>query len=283
MIVTVDAHTAEKMRYAVAVSAERLPLVAEKVTTNLNRDDFVWMAGGPQGSGVDSAANIFGRACCYGGLHVYGKREYHSNIKGLHSYFHIRVSPNEIRADVERVDLLSAFDAESVIRHIWEVTPGGGVICDADALKTRLSDIPTLSPSFWDEYWKNLEEKGIKPETISDLLKEAEKDNVRVYSVPYMDLLRDIAQKIGEEKLSKLTRMLNVLALGVSFGLVDYNKTFVEQALRAIFRGRQNIIDMNLLALNAAYDYTKRNFKGIGLKLEAFQTSEKRKIGRAHV
>ena len=48
------------------------------------RDEFVWMAGGPQGSGVDSAANIFGRACCYGGLHIYGKREYHSNIKGLH-------------------------------------------------------------------------------------------------------------------------------------------------------------------------------------------------------
>jgi len=44
------------------------------------------MAGGPQGSGVDSAANIFGRACGYGGLYVYGRREYHSNIKGLHSY-----------------------------------------------------------------------------------------------------------------------------------------------------------------------------------------------------
>jgi len=48
-----------------------------------------WMAGGPQGSGVDTAANIFGRACGYGGLYVYGRREYHSNIKGLHSYFHL--------------------------------------------------------------------------------------------------------------------------------------------------------------------------------------------------
>ncbi|MEM4728015.1 MAG: 2-oxoacid:acceptor oxidoreductase family protein, partial [Candidatus Bathyarchaeia archaeon] len=42
------------------------------------------MAGGPQGSGVDTAATIFSRACGYGGLHLYGKREYHSNIKGLH-------------------------------------------------------------------------------------------------------------------------------------------------------------------------------------------------------
>jgi len=29
-----------------------------------------WMAGGPQGSGVDSASTIFGRACGYGGLYV---------------------------------------------------------------------------------------------------------------------------------------------------------------------------------------------------------------------
>jgi 2-oxoglutarate ferredoxin oxidoreductase subunit alpha len=52
-----------------------------------------WMAGGPQGSGVDTAANIFGRACGYAGLYVFGRREYHSNIKGLHSYFHLRISP----------------------------------------------------------------------------------------------------------------------------------------------------------------------------------------------
>src|SRR5659263_781908 len=82
--------------------------------------DFIWMAGGPQGSGVDSSANIFARACCYGGLHVYGKREYSSNIKGLHSYFHIRVSPHEVGAIVNRVDLLCTFDAESVVRHIWD-------------------------------------------------------------------------------------------------------------------------------------------------------------------
>ena len=83
--------------------------------------DFVWMIGGPQGSGVDSAANIFARACCYGGLHVYGEREYHSNIKGLHSYFHMRTSKREVRSRVDFVNLLCTFDAESVVRHVWEL------------------------------------------------------------------------------------------------------------------------------------------------------------------
>jgi Pyruvate/2-oxoacid:ferredoxin oxidoreductase gamma subunit len=38
-----------------------------------------WLIGGAQGSGLDSAANIFSRACAQGGLHVFGKREYYSN------------------------------------------------------------------------------------------------------------------------------------------------------------------------------------------------------------
>ncbi|HVD20626.1 MAG TPA: 2-oxoacid:acceptor oxidoreductase family protein, partial [Nitrososphaera sp.] len=50
-----------------------------------------WVTGGAQGSGVDSAANIFSRACAIGGLHLFGKREYYSNIKGEHSYFTVRV------------------------------------------------------------------------------------------------------------------------------------------------------------------------------------------------
>jgi len=240
------------------------------------RDDFVWMAAGPQGSGVDSIANIFGRACCYGGLHVYGKREYHSNIKGLHSYFHIRVSPKEVRADVERVDVLCAFDAETVVRHIWEVATGGGIVCDTEALRIRISDIPSLPPSFWTEFRKKLEEKSIKPETVGDLLEESKKNNVHVYPVPYTNLLREVGQKIGEEKLSRLTRMLNVMALGVSFGLVDYDKALVEKAVEATFRGRRRIIEMNLVTLSIAYDFTKKNFESFSFRLEPVQTDEKR-------
>src|SRR4030065_2383100 len=94
-------------------------------------DSINWMAGGAQGTGVDAAANIFGRACGYGGLYAFGKREYHSNIKGLHSYFHLRLAKQEILANVSDVNLLAAFDAETVVRHLSEVVPEGGVIVDA--------------------------------------------------------------------------------------------------------------------------------------------------------
>jgi 2-oxoglutarate ferredoxin oxidoreductase subunit alpha len=239
-------------------------------------DELVWMAGGPQGSGVDSAANIFGRACCYGGLHVYGKREYHSNIKGLHSYFHIRVSKKEVIADVDRVDLLCTFDAESVLRHVWEVAPGGGIICDADALGTSIFSIPTLTPAFWTEFRKKLDEKGFKPTTVGDLLNELKKDKVRTYAVPYMALLKEVADEIGEEKLSRLTRMINVLALGASFGMVEFDKTYVEKAIKMIFGDKPKIISMNVNALGKAYDYAHQKFSDFGFKLEPVPTDEKR-------
>ncbi len=234
------------------------------------------MAGGPQGSGVDSGANIFARACCYGGLHVYGQREYHSNIKGLHSYFHIRVSPKELKAIASRVDLLCTFDADSIIRHIWEVSPGGGIICDSELLPKKLTEIPTLSASFREEFQKTLDEKGIKPETVGDLLNEVKKDGVRIYAVSYLELLKQLAKELGEEKLSKLTIMTNILALGISFGIVNYDKKHVATAVEKIFGKKEKIISMNVLAFNLAYDYATAHFNDFGFKLEAVRTDEKR-------
>ena len=37
--------------------------------------DVSWLVGGPQGSGVESAAGIFAGACASMGYHVFGKRE----------------------------------------------------------------------------------------------------------------------------------------------------------------------------------------------------------------
>ena len=47
--------------------------------------DFTWMIGGPQGSGVETAANIFSQVFSKMGYQIFGKREYYSNIKGEHS------------------------------------------------------------------------------------------------------------------------------------------------------------------------------------------------------
>ena len=48
-------------------------------------DELAWRIGGPQGSGIDRLATVFGRPCATSGLHVSGRREYHSKINGRHS------------------------------------------------------------------------------------------------------------------------------------------------------------------------------------------------------
>ncbi len=140
-----------------------------------------WMAGGPQGSGVDSASTIFGRACGYGGLYVFGRREYHSNIKTMHSYFLQRISKQPTLANISDVNLLAAFDAETIVRHMGEVVSEGGIIVDSRDLEINvLKDIATFSEDYKNQIQDFMKENNIG-ETINDFLKYAKQKNIQVF------------------------------------------------------------------------------------------------------
>jgi 2-oxoglutarate ferredoxin oxidoreductase subunit alpha len=223
------------------------------VTESIN-----WMAGGPQGSGVDTASTIFGRACGYGGLYVYGRREYHSNIKTLHSYFHQRVSKEPTLANISDVNLLAAFDAETVVRHVGEVVNEGGLIVDSRDLNVNvLKDIATFSEEYKAQIRSFQQDNGVG-DTIADFLSYAKKKQIQVYEVPYMDLLQQIGKQLNIEKISTLTKMINVLTIGVSFALLKYDPILVENAIKATFH--EKIAAMNITAIQAAYDYTEKTF-----------------------
>ena len=240
------------------------------------KNSFAWMVGGAQGSGVDSGANIFARACCYGGLYVYGNREYHSNIKGLHSYFQIRVREHPVYCHRSYVDLLATFDAETLVRHRREVKAKGGIIYDPSYDATGIQDIPTLPRESVDESIAWLKGRGFGA-TIADLLEEARKDGIQTYPIPYMDLLKQVAAEIGEPKISKVARVTNVLVLGVSFAILDADIGLLTKAIQSIFGPRRNVVDMNILAAQTAYDYTKKNLaKGFPVKLESVEAKENR-------
>jgi 2-oxoglutarate/2-oxoacid ferredoxin oxidoreductase subunit alpha len=235
-----------------------------------------WMAGGPQGSGVDSASTIFGRACGYGGLWVYGRREYHSNIKTMHSYFHQRISKQPTLSNIADVDLLAAFDAETVVRHVGEVVSEGGIIVDSRDLGVKaLKDIATFSEEFKTQLSDFMEKNGVG-ETINNFLEYAKKRNVQVYPVPYMQLLHEIGEKLKIEKTSTLTKMVNVLTIGVSFALLKYDRKLVEDAIKATFH--EKIAEMNVLALDHAFEYAEKNFdvEGFEHRLEKQPIDEQR-------
>jgi 2-oxoglutarate ferredoxin oxidoreductase subunit alpha len=235
-----------------------------------------WMAGGPQGSGVDTASTIFGRACGYGGLYVFGRREYHSNIKTMHSYFHQRISKQPTLANIADVDLLAAFDAETVVRHVGEVVNEGGLIVDSRDLGVNaLKDIATFSEEYKAQIRDFQKQNGVG-DTVADFLSYAKKKQVQVFEVPYMDLLQQIGKQLNIEKMSMLTKMINVLTIGVSFALLKYDRKLVEDAIKATFH--EKIAAMNVTAVDVAYDYAERNLNvnSFKFKLEKLPITESR-------
>ena len=118
--------------------------------------DFTWLIGGPQGSGVDSGANVFSKVCAQMGYQIFGKREFYSNIKGDHSYFVVRVSDKDIHSNVNDITLMASFDAETIFRHFNEVSKDGGIIYDSDLDKITTDEVHTLDTYFKERLHKEL-------------------------------------------------------------------------------------------------------------------------------
>ncbi len=236
-----------------------------------------WLIGGAQGSGVDTSANVFARACSAGGLYVFGKREYYSNIKGEHSYFQVRVSDHLIRSHVDGVELLATFDDETAIRHTRSVVSNGGIIYDSTLLKTKVANVPTLEAPVVLALEDYLRSKGLEP-TLEGLLQDAKNRGVHLYPLPYNELLGVIGREIHEESASILQRMINVMAVAASFALLEYDFETLAKAIRLTFRAKPKVVDMNIHASKKVYDYftTQMYNKSFPSKLETVNTDEKR-------
>jgi Pyruvate/2-oxoacid:ferredoxin oxidoreductase gamma subunit len=72
-------------------------------------------------------------------------------------------------------------------------------------------------------------------ETVDDFLDYARQRKITIFSVPYMDLLKQIGEKLHIEKVTMLQKMINVLTIGVSFALLKYDRKLVEDAIKATF------------------------------------------------
>ena len=224
-------------------------------------NSFSWVIGGAQGSGVDSAANIFSRACAIGGLHLFGKREYYSNIKGEHSYFTVRVSNEPLRSHVDQINMLVSFDAETVFRHFEEVTANGGIIYDSDIVNTSLDEVPTVDDAAAVRIKKALQNAGLGF-TVQDALEHAKRRGVILFPMPFFQLLQEFAQKANDPALSRLTRMVNVMALSASMGIIDFDSEVLSSAIQFIFRTKKKVADLNVQASIHTYNYAKAKFAG---------------------
>jgi 2-oxoglutarate/2-oxoacid ferredoxin oxidoreductase subunit alpha len=95
------------------------------------KEQLSWKVGGQQGEGIESTGEIFSMALNRLGYYLYGYRHFSSRIKGGHTNNKIRVSTTQVRAIADDLDILVAFDQETIDVNYKELHDEGVIIADA--------------------------------------------------------------------------------------------------------------------------------------------------------
>ncbi|MGH9709927.1 MAG: 2-oxoacid:acceptor oxidoreductase family protein, partial [Candidatus Acidiferrales bacterium] len=201
---------------------------------------FSWMIGGPQGSGLNVSAEILAKALCRSGYYVFGQIEYHSNIKGKHSAYKLRIADEPVASHVDVVHLLSSLDEETLIGdlyhefpahrgHVHEVATGGAILYDVEQKKFA--------------------------ETI-------QRKDIYLWEMPYAELLDRALTEAGKPGQARAYRiMTNTLALGASVGALGFDFEPVAEAIRDNFGGKAGkVAELNVNAAKYAYEYARERF-----------------------
>ncbi|MDF2964429.1 MAG: hypothetical protein K0S39_6164 [Paenibacillus sp.] len=128
-----------------------------------------WKIGGQQGEGVESTDKIFSTALNRLGYYLYGYRHFSSRIKGGHTNNKIRISTKPIRAISDDLDILVAFDQETIDLNAFELRDNGVIVADAkfnpvvpEGIKARLFPVPitAIAEELGTSLFKNMAASG---------------------------------------------------------------------------------------------------------------------------
>ena len=89
-----------------------------------------WKVGGQQGEGVESSGEILSTALNRLGYYLYGYRHFSSRIKGGHTNYNIRISLTPTGTIANQLDILIAFDQETIDSNAHEVQAQGIILAD---------------------------------------------------------------------------------------------------------------------------------------------------------
>ena len=244
-------------------------------------NELTWMIGGPQGSGVETAANIFSQVFSKMGYHVFGKREYYSNIKGEHSYFAVRISEKKIRSSINGTNILVAFDAETIFRHADDVLKDGIIIYDSAIEKSRIKDVFTLDNDFKQRLLEMLRSKN-KQDSVKDMLDLASENGVKTYSVSFRDTLSEISTQLNNPRLKGMVRMSNTLGVSFSLGMLKAPTQIMHNAIELIFSKKKAVAELNKQVATFAYNYASAKFTDVDLLFEAREVESNTMLVQGH-
>ena len=243
--------------------------------------DFTWMIGGPQGSGIETAANIFSRVSAKLGYQIFGKREYYSNIKGMHSYFAVRISDQNIQSNVIGTDLLVAFDAETLLRHAEDVRKNGAIIYDPAILDTTLDEIPFLEHGEKARLLEFLASNGKEPK-VGSFLELAKANGVNDYPISFSGVLSEIASEQNNPQLAAMKKMFNVLGVSFSLGIMKSPIQPLLESIESVFSKKPSVGDLNKNAGNYSYNFASAKFTDFNYTINQIDKKQQTILVQGH-
>ncbi|MBD8520092.1 2-oxoacid:acceptor oxidoreductase subunit alpha [Lysinibacillus fusiformis] len=159
-----------------------------------------WKVGGQQGEGIESTGEIFSMAMNRLGYFLYGYRHFSSRIKGGHTNNKITVRPTEVRAIADDLDILVAFDQETIDVNYKELTENGIILADAKFAPVKPED--SKAPLFVVPFTEVAAELG------TSLMKNmvaigATASLLNLEDAVFQNVVDDIFGKKGEEVVQK--------------------------------------------------------------------------------
>lgn len=214
-----------------------------------------WVIGGAQGTGIDTAANIFGNAVASAGYYIFGNREYYSNIKGRHSYFSLTISDRRVRSNTQSIDILVSFDAETVFQHFLDVRDI--LIYNPAVTNTKAEAVQSMESGITERVRSFLSSNGYET-TVKGVLEYLKTRNVELIPINYDEIAKKVADEL-KIPLSVAERVKNIAGISVSYKLLGLDIKYLVDAINDTFK--QDLYrKMNEIAVKTSYESVDPKF-----------------------
>ena len=176
-------------------------------------DLTVRVGGDSAAGGIVTTGEVFARIAAYAGLEVYTTRTIPAEIKGGHVMFQARIAPEMVWSQGDDLDMLIAFDQESIDRYYKLVRAGGILIYNSNDSTPPPADGIKEYPLALNDLAKAINfQRGRNIITIGAM--------VKLFGLPF-----ETATLVVEKQLGRKKEMLeqNLLALKTGYDYIEQN------------------------------------------------------------
>lgn len=184
-------------------------------------NDFVIRFANVNGTGSASANSLFTKAIFRMGIPVTPKNIFPSNIQGLPTWYEVRVNDQGHLGRREGIDLMVSVNPQSMAKDVASVKSGGYFLYDS----TRY------------------------------LQSEFIREDLNYIPIPLMKMCNEAFTDARQRQLFK-----NIIYVGALSALLDIEFPVLEGLLADQFKGKEKLIEPNVMALKMGVDYVKEHF-----------------------